>query len=481
MNSAMVLKTLGMLLLCEAFTMIPPVLVALIYREGTVIAFGISIVITLVVGLALYSIKVRDRIIRYKEGFAIVTFGWLAVSVLGALPFLFTGALPSVVDAFFETVSGFTTTGATVMQNIEALPKSLLFWRSFTNWLGGMGILVLALALAPALGVGTFQILKAESPGPISTKLTPRVSGTAKLLYNTYAVITVAQIILLVLGGMPLLDSFVHTFSTLGTGGFSLKNTSIGAYDNIYFEMIITLFMIISGANFSLHYLAFRDRSFGRLFKDSEFKAYLFIIAAAVSVITFNLTGEIFESVMESLRHSSFQVVSVMTTTGFTTTDFDLWPDFSKAVLFVLMFIGGCAGSTSGAMKVIRIQLVFKYMKREVSRLIHPRVVKTVKVGGVPVQEGVLSEVMAFTAFYIIAFVVATLLMTTQGYDLISSASAVATTIGNVGPGFATVGPATTFAALSGFSKVLLSFCMILGRLEIYTVLTLLFPRFWKQ
>lgn len=481
MNSLIVLKTLGMLLLCEAATMLPSVIVAIVYGEDTIFAFLSSIAIAAAIGLVLFSIRVKDKIIRYKEGFAIVTFGWLMASIVGALPFLFTGALPSFIDAFFETVSGFTTTGATVISDIEVLPGSLLFWRSFTNWLGGMGILVLALALAPALGAGTFQILKAESPGPISTKLTPKIKNTAKILYITYTVITLAEIVLLTLGGMPLLESLIHTFSTLGTGGFSVKNASIGAYNNVYFEIIITIFMVASGVNFSLYYMAFRKKSLAELLGDSELRTYLAVITVSIILITLNLTGGVFDSVFESLRHSSFQVASIMTTTGFATTDFDLWPDFSRAVLFILMFIGGCAGSTSGAIKVIRIQLVFKYMKREVNRLIHPRSVTAVKISDMPVQEEVLSGVMAFTTFYMAAFLASTLLMTIQGYDLISSASAVASTLGNVGPGFGIVGPATTYSSLSGFSKLLLSFCMILGRLEIYTVIALLAPRFWKR
>lgn len=481
MNSLIVLKTLGTLLLCETAALLPSVAIALVYGEDTVYAYAASIAITVLIGLTLASLSVKDRIIRYKEGFAIVTFGWLMVSIMGSLPFLFTGALSSAVDAFFETVSGFTTTGATVINDVEVLPRSLLFWRSFTHWLGGMGILVLALALAPALGVGTFQILKAESPGPISTKLTPRVKNTAKILYITYTVITLAEILLLSLGGMPLFDSLVHTFGTLGTGGFSIKNASIGAYNNVYFEVIITIFMIASGVNFSLYYIAFRNKSITGFFKDSEFKTYLSVIIAAIVMITLNLNGKVFGSVSESLRHASFQVASIITTTGFATTDFDLWPDFSRAVLLVLMFVGACAGSTGGSMKVIRIHLVFKYMKREVNRLIHPRAVTAVKIGDAPVQEEVLSEVMAFTMFYMIIFIAATLLLAVQGHDLISSASAVAATLGNIGPGFGMVGPATTYSALSGFSKLLLSFCMILGRLEIYTVVALLFPRFWKR
>ncbi|HZX46165.1 MAG TPA: TrkH family potassium uptake protein [Clostridia bacterium] len=481
MNSLIVLKTLGMLLLCEAATMLPSVIVAAINGEHTVFAFLGSMAIAAAIGLALFSLRAKDKIIRYKEGFAIVTFGWLMASIIGTLPFLFTGVLPSFVDAFFETVSGFTTTGATVINDVEVLPRSLLFWRSFTHWLGGMGILVLALALAPALGVGAFQILKSESPGPISTKLTPRVNNTAKILYITYTVITLAEVLLLVLGGMPLFDSLVHTFGTLGTGGFSIRNASIGAYNNVYFEVIITIFMIASGVNFSIYYIAFRNKSIEGFFKDSEFKTYLYIIAAAIIMITLNLKGKVFDGLLESLRHASFQVASIITTTGFATTNFDTWPDFSRAVLFVLMFIGACAGSTGGSVKVIRIHLLFKYMKREVNRLIHPRSVTAVKIGGVPVQEEVLSGVMAFTMFYIVIFITASLLLAVQGHDLVSSASAAAATLGNVGPGFGLVGPATTYSSLSDFSKLLLSFCMILGRLEIYTVIALLSPRFWKR
>lgn len=481
MNFLIVLRTLGMLLLCEAVTMLPSVIVALIYGEGTVTAFTASIVITALLGYILFSVKVKNNIIRYKEGFAIVSFGWLMASVLGALPFLFTGVFTSFIDAFFETVSGFTTTGATVINDIEILPYSLLFWRSFTHWLGGMGILVLALALQPALGVGTFQILKAESPGPISTKLTPRVGNTAKILYITYTVVTLAEIIMLKIGGMPLYDSLIHTFGTLGTGGFSIKNLSVGAYNNVYFDVVITIFMIASGVNFSLYYIAFKKRRVTEFFKDKEFKIYLSIIVVCIIMITLNLNGRVFGTIKESLRHASFQVASIITTTGFATTDFDVWPDFSKAILFSLMFVGACSGSTGGSIKVIRIYLVSKYMQREVNKLIHPRVVKTVKLGNTPVQEEVLSSVMAFTMFYIVIFVFATVIIASQGLDLLSSTAAVAATLGNVGPGFGIVGPSSTYAALTGFSKILLSFCMILGRLEIYTVIALLFPEFWKR
>lgn len=461
--------------------MLPSIFVALVYGEDTILAFIAAIVLTALLGFALYSVKVKNNMIRYKEGFAIVSFGWLIASAFGALPFLFTGAFTSFIDAFFETVSGFTTTGATVIEDIEILPYSLLFWRSFTHWLGGMGILVLTLALQPALGVGTFQILKAESPGPISTKLTPRVNNTAKILYITYTVVTVAEIFMLTIGGMPLYDSLIHTFGTVGTGGFSIKNLSVGAYRNVYFDIVITIFMIASGINFSLYYLTFKKKSITVILKDKELKIYLSIIAACIIMIAFNLNGKIYSTIQESLRYASFQVASIITTTGFTTADFDKWPDFSRAILFSLMFVGACSGSTGGSVKVIRIYLVFKYIQREVNKLIHPRVVKAVKLGNASVQEDVLSSVMAFTIFYIAIFIFAMLIIASQGLDLISSAAAVAATLGNIGPGFGSVGPSCTYATLSGFSKTLLAFCMILGRLEIYTVIALLFPEFWKR
>ncbi|MCR3922909.1 MAG: TrkH family potassium uptake protein, partial [Firmicutes bacterium] len=476
MNSLIVLKILGILLLCESVAMLPAIVVAIIYQENTIIAFVITVAISTVLGLLFYSIKPKENMIRYKEGFAIVSFGWILASIIGALPFLFTGAIPSFVNAFFESVSGFTTTGATILTNVEVLPYSLLFWRSFTHWLGGMGILVLALAAGPALGVGTFQILKAESPGPISSKLTPKVSGTAKILYITYLAITLVEIFLLKLGGMPLFDSLVHTFGTLGTGGFSIKNASIGAYDSVYFEVVITIFMILSGVNFSLYYLAYKNRSLLEFLRDKEFKVYLSIIAIFVVVITFNINGSVFNSLAQSLRYATFQVASIITTTGYGTANFDLWPDLSRVLLLTLMFIGACAGSTGGAMKVIRIHLIFKYVQREISSLIHPRAVRAIKVGDVPIQESVLSSVMAFSMLYFLLFIGSTLLLLTQNLDIITAISATAATLGNIGPGLNLVGPSLTYTYLTDFTKIILSMCMLLGRLELYTIISLVFP-----
>ncbi|NLN06382.1 MAG: TrkH family potassium uptake protein [Firmicutes bacterium] len=481
MNLRLVIRALGVLLLCEAAAMLPAVLISRGYGEDTVPALLLSILVTAVAGILLCLPQVKDKVIRYKEGFAIVTFGWLLVSLAGALPFLFAGVLPSFVDAFFETVSGFTTTGATVIPDVESVPYSLLFWRSFTHWLGGMGILVLALAVLPALGMGTFQILKAESPGPVSAKLTPRVSSTAKILYSIYLVITVAQILLLRAGGMPWFDSVVNSFATLGTGGYAIKNVSIGAYNNLYFEIVITVFMLLAGVNFSLYYLAVRKRSLSDFFHDTEFRLYIGIIAAYILIITLNIYGNNYSSLAESLRHASFQVASIITTTGFTTTDFNLWPDLSRALLLTLMFIGACAGSTGGGMKVIRIYLLMQYIRREVNSLIHPRAVKAIKVNNIPLQESVLTNVLGFTVLYFIIFIIAGLLLLTQKYDMITAFSAVAATLSNIGPGLGLVGPSTTCAGLTAFSKIVLSFCMILGRLEIYTVVALLLPQTWKR
>lgn len=481
MNVLMVVRVMGILLLCEAAAMLPSIVVALIYGEKAVWAFVWTILISALVGLLFFRVKVKENVIRYKEGFAIVTFGWLLASIMGSLPFMFTGALPSFVDALFETVSGFTTTGSTVIQNLEVQPHSLLFWRSFTHWLGGMGILVLALAIQPALGVGTFQILKAESPGPISSKLTPRVSGTAKILYKIYLVMTVAHIVLLVACGMPLFDSIIHAFATLGTGGYSIKNASIAAYNNVYIEMVILLFMILSGVNFSLYYFAFKNKSLRDIFKDKELKVYLFIIALYTVIITVNLNGGIYRSLAESLRYAAFQVGSIITTTGYVTANFDLWPDLSKALLVTLMFIGACAGSTGGSMKVIRIYLVFKYIQREIGRLVHPKAVKAVKINNVAVQESILTNVASFFMLYILIFVLATLVLLTQNLDLVSAVTAAATSIGNIGPGLGIVGPVNTFAPLTAFAKLILTFLMILGRLELFTVISLLFPQTWKS
>ena len=482
MNLPIVMRTLGILLLCEAAAMLLPVLVALFYGDNVVLSFLLSVLLAFAAGLVFFSVKVRDNTVGYREGFAIVAFGWLLASVFGALPFFFSGAVSSYVDALFETISGFSTTGATVIPDVEALPNSILFWRAFTHWLGGMGILVLALAIQPALGVGgAFRIMKAESPGPISAKLTPRLRDTAKLLYYIYLVMTVLCVAFLDAGGMPLFDSVVHAFATLGTGGFSVKNASIGAYNNTYYDVVITVFMILAGINFSLYYLAFKQKSPREFLRDEETRIYLAIIAVYTLVIAVNINGTVFSNVLTSLRYAAFQVASVITTTGYATADFNLWPELSRVLLVTLMLIGACAGSTGGGMKVIRVHLIFKYIKREINRLIHPRAVKAIKVNDTVIPETVIANVMGYSLLYILIIILGTVLLLTQKLDAISAMTAVASSLGNIGPGLGLVAPSKTFYPLTDFAKLFLSFCMIVGRLEIYTVLALLFPQFWRK
>ena len=380
MNVAMISKNLGILLLVEAASMLPSLLVALIYNQNDVSAFIITILLLMFTGFIMYKIPARNKNLYTRDGFAIVSLGWILVSLFGALPFLISGAIPSYVDAVFETVSGFTTTGSTILREIESLPRGILFWRSFTNWIGGMGVLVMMLAVLPAAGANTLQIMKAESPGPDPGKLVPRIGQSAKILYFMYTTLTSVQIILLLAGGMPLYDSLIHTFSTAGTGGFSNMNTSVGAYNNVYYEIIIGVFMFVFGVNFTLYYQALKG-DVKSIFKDEEFRFYMFTAAGAILLITLDIWGPNFNTFWESLRHAFFQVSTIMTTTGFSSTNFDLWPVFSKTILVILMFIGASAGSTAGGIKCIRFLLLFKTVKREVRRILHPRSVYTVKYG----------------------------------------------------------------------------------------------------
>ena len=476
----MVLKNLGILLVCEALAMFPSLIVASIYGEKSVWAFFYTILLLLIIGVPSGFIKPKNKGIYVREGFAIVAIGWLLVSFFGAFPFYFSGVIPSLVDSFFEASSGFTTTGASILQQIEGLPRGILFWRSFTHWVGGMGVLVLTMAILPSAGTGALQIMKAESPGPSPGKLVPKVKETAKILYGIYIVITIVEIVLLKFAGMSWYDSLIHTFGTVGTGGFSNMNLSVGSYNNVYIEMIITIFMFVCGANFALYYQVFKG-NFKGFFKDEEFKLYGFIVIIAIVLIALNIYGNIYEGALQSFRYSAFQVVSITTTTGYATADFNTWPVFSKIILFFLMFVGGCAGSTGGGMKNIRILLLFKAAKRDLLKIIHPRAVYSVRVGGKTVNERTLSEVLGFFFMYIMVFCGAILIVSIEGKDLVTTITSVAATIGNIGPGLSLVGPMGNFSEFTDLSKLVLSFCMLVGRLEIYPILLLTFPGFWKK
>lgn len=480
MNYGMVLKNLGILLICEALSLLPSLIVAFIYKDGDASAFIYTIGILVFIGLLAAIRKPKSKELYAKEGFAIVAIGWILISFFGALPFYFNGAIPSLVDAFFETSSGLTTTGSTLLQQIEGLPRGLLFWRSFTHWIGGMGVLVLSMAILPSGGAGAFQIMKAESPGPAPGKLVPKVKETAKILYGIYIVITLVEIVLLKLAGMSLYDSMIHTFGTVGTGGFSNMNLSVGAYNNVYVDIIITVFMFLCGANFALYYQLLKG-NIKSIFKDEELRIYTLIVVASIVLIAIDLYGTVYKSVGQAIRHSSFQVSSVITTTGYSTTDFNTWPVFSKMILVMLMFIGGCAGSTAGALKNIRILILLKAAKRDLLKIIHPRAVFPVRVGGKAVNEQTLSEVLGFFFMYLMIYCIAVLIVSIEGKDIVSNLTAVATTLGNVGPGLEIVGPMGNFSSYTDLSKIVFSFCMIAGRLEIYPILLLASPGFWKK
>jgi len=480
LNFRVVLRVLGMVLACEALFMLPSLAVSVYFRGDDIAAFALSILITAVIGIPLTYIRANKHDMYARDGFAIVALGWILLSFFGSLPFVISGAIPSYIDAFFEASSGFTTTGASILTQIEGLPKGILFWRSFTHWVGGMGVIVLTLAILPSVGAGALQMMKAESPGPTPGKIVPKVAETAKILYGIYIVITIVEIIMLKMAGLPLFDSAIHTFGTVGTGGFSNMNTSVGEYNNVYAEVIIAVFMFICGANFSLYYQMLKG-DLKAAFKDEEFLFYLRTVLLAIILITINLYGNVFSSIWESLRHSSFQVVSIISTTGYVTSNFEEWGMFSKIILFMLMFVGGCAGSTGGAIKNIRFLLLFKVMKRELMQIIHPKAVYSVRLGGRAVNERTISEVLGFFFMYIIIFIAAVLIVSLDNLDWATTIGSVAATIGNIGPGFGIVGAVGNYSTLSNLSKIVLSMCMIIGRLEIYPILLLGMPSFWKR
>lgn len=480
MNYGIVVKILGNILVFESLFMLPALFISLYTRGGDSRAFIITIAITGTIGFLLSRNKKKRGTINPKEGLAIVSLGWVLMSLFGALPIYLSGNIPTYIDGVFETVSGFTTTGSTVISNVEILPKGILFWRSFTHWIGGMGILVFTLALLPALGIGGFQIFKAESPGPVAGKMAPRIRDTAKILYTTYFTITIIQVILLRFGGMSLFESFLYTFGTVGTGGLATKNASVGAFNSTYIHLVIGVFMVVSGINFSLYYSIFQGR-LKDVFKDEEFRLYLIIIFLAVLGIAINLYMTGYDKIALSLRDSFFQVSSIITTTGYSTADFDLWPAFSKAILLLLMFIGGSAGSTAGGMKVIRILVLFKLIKREILKIFHPRAVIPIKINGKVMPNETVAGINSFISLYFVIIAIGTIFISLEGVDLVSAFSSVVATLSNIGPGLNCVGPTKTFNGYSQVSKVFFSLLMLLGRLELFTIIALLAPRNWRK
>jgi trk system potassium uptake protein TrkH len=481
MDFRFVFYILSFLALCLSGALVLPMGVSLVYGEPEAKAFFHSILICGGIGLAgLALLRSGRKEIGNREGFAIVGLGWIGVCLLGALPYLLAGILPIWVNACFESTSGFTTTGATVIEDLEILPKGILFWRSLTHWLGGMGIILLSMAILPMLGVGGMQLYRAEVPGPVPDRLKPRIRETAKTLWMVYVVLSALQAALLWVGGMNLFDAVCHTFGTMATGGFSTHNASIGHYQSAYQEGVVTFFMVVAGANFALHYRLLRGDPLCYT-RDSEFRFYILSILIATGLSAAFLWGSTYESLGTSFRYAVFQVTSILTTTGYVTADYEQWPPAVQHILFSLLFFGGCAGSTGGSVKCVRILLLLKQAFKEIYRLIHPHAVSTIKLGRKTVPADVMESVLGFSLFYLGIFVVASLLMSCLGLDFKSALASVAACIGNVGPGLGAVGPVKTYLPLLPAAKWVLILCMILGRLEIFTLLILLLPQFWRK
>lgn len=482
MRWAFVIQHAGILIFFLGLTMILPAGVSAFYNDGSLYALGLSASISCLAGMALFFLfrQPKTEYVSQREGMAIVAIGWTAIGFFGALPFYFSGFFPVFADAFFESVSGFTTTGASVLTDIEAVPRGLLFWRSFIQWLGGMGIIVLTIAILPFLGVGGFQLYKAEVPTPMPDKLKPRISDTAKLLWKVYVLFSAAQVVMLLIGGMTVYDAFCHTFTTMPTGGFSTRNLSIAHYDSLYLDIVFMVFMVVAGINFSLHYQMLRGRPLA-YWRDPECRFYLLSLFCLILVVSLSIYGPVYSSLGESLRYGTFQIISILTTTGFATADYNQWPAMSQLIILTCMFIGASAGSTGGGMKMMRIMLCLKFCYKELFNLVHPHSVSYVKIGGKAVSSEVISSVLGFLALYMGIFVLCSIVLAAMGVDFITSFSAVAASIGNIGPGLALVGPAGNYAEIPYFGKWLLSWCMLLGRLEIYTLIIFLVPEFWRK
>ncbi len=480
MNKRLVFRSIGRLLLVEAALLLPSVVVSLAYGEADTLAFLITIALCAGAGgLMGFGIKARSKDPTARDGLAIAGLSWVALSFFGALPFLFSGAIPHLADAFFESVSGFTTTGATILSEVESLPHGILFWRSFTHWIGGMGVLVLTLALLPHLTGRTAHLARAESPGPTFTKLLPKMGDTAKMLYMLYAALTVIQGVTLIIAGMPVFDAVIHTFGTAGTGGFSNRNLSVGAYNNPVFEWIIAIFMFLFGVNFSLYFLLLRKQIKPAL-RNEELLLYGGITLGATLIITLSLlpTGSAF---FTALRHAFFQVTSIMSTTGYATANFDLWPQVARLVLVILMIGGACGGSTAGGLKMSRVLMLFKSSRRELQHTLHPRKVSVVRMDGKTVQESTLAQLGIFAFLYALLFLLGAFCVSLEGVDMVTSITASLTCLSNVGPGLSVVGPMGNFGLFSAPVKLVLSLIMLAGRLEIYPLLLLFYPAMWKK
>lgn len=478
MNYRIIAYIVGWVFNLQAIFMILPVLTAVIYGEKDIFAFFAAIVVCLVIGLPLTRKKPTNKVFYIKDGCVAVALSWIVLSITGAIPFVLSGAIPHPIDAIFETVSGFTTTGASILTEVESLPRSILFWRSFSHWIGGMGVLVFLLSLLPLAGGYHMNLMRAESPGPSVSKLVPKVQSTAKILYSIYLGMTVLQIIFLLLGKVPLFDTLCITFGSAGTGGFGIKNDSLESYST-YCQVVTTIFVILFGVNFSAYYLIL-TKKFKAAFHIEEIRYYFGIILASIILIAIN-TRHMFSGFAQAFQQSAFQVGSIITTTGYSTTDFNQWPALSKTILVLLMFIGACAGSTGGGIKVSRIVLLLKAARKEFQLYLHPNAVKKIKMDQKTVSHETLRSTNIFLSVYLVIFCASALLISLDNFDLITNFTSIAATLNNIGPGLEIVGPMGNFSSFSYLSKSVLIFDMLAGRLEIFPLLLLFFKNTWKK
>ena len=478
MNGSIIRRILGYVLVLEAALILLPCVVALVYNESQGYSYLIVSAVSLVIGLLLVIKKPKNSVFYLKDGCVATALSWILLSVCGAIPFVLTGEIPRFIDALFETISGFTTTGASILNDVEALSHCSLFWRSFTHWIGGMGVLVFILAVVPLSGGSNINLMKAESPGPSVGKIVPKMRQTAFILYAIYFAMTVVEVVFLIAGKMPLFDAFTTAFGTAGTGGFGIKNDSIGGYSN-YIQWVVTVFMVAFGVNFNAYYLLL-FRQFGKAFSMEEVRWYFGTIALAI-VLIFTNTIKVYDSVFEAITKSSFQVASIITTTGFSTADFNTWSSLSKTVIVMLMFVGACAGSTGGGIKVSRIVIALKPMRNELHFYIHPKSVRQIRLDGKPVEKEVVRTTTIYLITFVGIFVCSLLFISFEGYDLVTNFTAVAATINNIGPGLELVGPTANFSIFSDFSKLVLMFDMLAGRLELFPLLILFNPVMWKD
>lgn len=481
MNYRIVFHTIGNLLKVEAGLLLIPIFVSLIYKENNLLAFSIPLMISAIIGLLLTIRKKEKQTIYAKEGLAIVGLSWIIMSLIGALPFIISGSIPNFVDAIFESVSGFSTTGASILNDVESLSKGILFWRIFTHWIGGMGVLVFILAILPKSEGRGIHIMKAESPGPSVDKLVSKVKITAIILYSIYIALTLLEIIILLILKMPLYDSIVHSLATAGTGGFSIYNDSIAHYNSLGIEITLSIFMIVFGINFTLYYLILIGK-FRQAIKSEELRWYLGIVIVSITLITLNTyINNVFNTVGEALRYSTFSVSSTISTTGFITSDYNLWPSFSKWIIIILMFIGASAGSTAGGMKISRLIIYVKSVGKEIKYSLHPRLASTINIDNKPIDSATLKGTGAYLMAYILILIFGTLIISLDNFSFATNFTAVLSCLNNVGPGLELVGPTGNYSLFSDTSKILLSLIMLAGRLEIYPILILFSPKMWKR